>query len=254
MHRDRDILDALDVSPQVLDQRLKLGRCGVAYRVRHVERSRPSLDSNRVDLSEKRPVTAERILRAELDIIHKRLGVRHHLLSDLKHLLPGLLQLVFHVNVTGSNEGVNARKRRRLDRLGAPRNVALGGTREPADDGGVLHVPDHLRDLVHSQEVIVGRDGEARLDDVHAELGELLGHLHLLLARHGAPRALLSIAQRRIKDLDTCRVPACGNVVCGGLDVDCLGPVRHPQRGVGLGEGGTAGGEGRADEGPRRAS
>ena len=70
---------------------------------------------------------------------------------------------------------------RRLDRLAAAVDVLLAGAGEAAHH----RVPGALGDLVDGQEVALGRDREAGLDDVDAHGVEHLGDLELLLVGHG---------------------------------------------------------------------
>ncbi len=55
-------------------------------------------------------------------------------------------------------------------------------------------------DLLDGGEVAFGGDGEAGLQNIHAEMGELVRHPDLLGCVHGAAWRLLAVAQRRIEE------------------------------------------------------
>ena len=61
-------------------------------------------------------------------------------------------------------------------------------------------------DGLHRLEVAGRGDGEAGLDDVHAEVLEGAGDLELLGQVHAAAGALLAVAQRGVEDDDAVRV------------------------------------------------
>jgi hypothetical protein len=84
---------------------------------------------------------------------------------------------VLHVDVTRRDKGVDAGKRRWLDGLGTSLNVALCRAGKTANDRGVRPVTDRFGNLLNGDKVVGGRDGEAGLDDVDPEAGELLSNL-----------------------------------------------------------------------------
>ena len=51
-------------------------------------------------------------------------------------------------------------------------------------------------------EVAVGGDGEAGLEDVDAEGGELVGHAELFVVVHGAAGGLLAVAEGGVEEDD----------------------------------------------------
>lgn len=71
-------------------------------------------------------------------------------------------------------------------------------------------VADLLSDHFDGQEVVVRCRGEAWLNDVDAEAGELARDAELLLRGHGGARGLLSVAESGVEDAD---VGGVGNVV-----------------------------------------
>jgi hypothetical protein len=93
------------------------------------------------------------------------------------HLLTGLFELVLHVDVTRRDKGVDAGERRRLDGTCTSLDVSLCRARKTTDDGGVLSVTDRFSNLLNGGEVVGRCDGEASLDDVDPEAGELLSNL-----------------------------------------------------------------------------
>ena len=167
------------VGPEVRDQRAELVRHAPPRRVRDVEGRRPGLD----DLAQ-HPVQEPRlgpsgVLGRELDVVAAQglevLDGADGVLDDLVLAHP---QLVLHVDLGGRDEGVHARTLRSFH--GVPRDLEVSGprAREAADDGDIPRLVDGAADVqgnsFHGLEVVRGGDGEACLDYVNAELGELV--------------------------------------------------------------------------------
>ena len=76
--------------------------------------------------------------------------------------------------------------------------IDVGGhtTGQAADD----RAADHSGDLLHGIKVALAGDGEAGLDDVNAQAGELACHLQLLAGSHGCTWALLPITESRVEN------------------------------------------------------
>src|SRR6185503_3142231 len=74
-----------------------------------------------------------------------------------------------------------------------------------------------VADDAHGLVVALGSDGEAGLENVHAQLGQLVAQAQLLGHRHAAPGGLFAVAQRGVEDVDA--------VVVGGLGGG--GPCTH---------------------------
>src|SRR2546426_6741088 len=85
-----------------------------------------------------------------------------------------------------------------LDRL--PHGVDIGASR--ACQRGDHRSPDLASDTLHRVEIAGRREGEAGLDDVNAQAGELPGDRHLLIRCQRCAGGLLAVAQRRIEDKD----------------------------------------------------
>ena len=193
-----DVLRADDVLTQKADQLRHLLRRGVADGIGDVQRRRTRRDGVGVALGEEGVVGAGRVLGGELDVRALGVGVADHLRDRREHLLARHAQLVLHVDVARGKEDVDAGMPGLLHRVPRGVDVALraageGGDRCVLHDGG---------DRLDALEVHGGRDGEARLDDVHAELFELAGHLNLLVQVHAAAGRLLTVAKGRVKNLD----------------------------------------------------
>ena len=84
-----------------------------------------------------------------------------------------------------------------LHRLPALVDVLLPATAE-GGDRGALHDGG---DLLHRFEFSLARGGEPRLYDVHTEGFQSLGDVEFLVDVHTAPRRLLAVAQRGVKNL-----------------------------------------------------
>ncbi len=117
---------------------------------------------------------------------------------DLEDLGPRLLQLVDHMDVGRGDEGMDPGTSRPAQ--GVPGDVDVLG--KGAGQGGhdaVLHLG---RNGLDGLVVPLRGDGEAGLDDVHAQGLEPDGDLELFRQRHAAARRLFPVAERRIEDLD----------------------------------------------------
>ena len=106
---------------------------------------------------------------------------------------------------------------RALDRRPRALDVAGRGAREAGDDGAPA-LPGNLADR---GEVALGRDGEARLNDVDAERLELGGDAQLFLEVHRAAGRLLPVTQGRVEDADVI-----GHGPCPVADANRVGPTR----------------------------
>ena len=87
---------------------------------------------------------------------------------------------MLHVNLRGRDEGVDARARGVFDALPGRVDVQFVGARQAGDHGPTYAASD----LLDGFEVAGRRDRKARLDDVHAERGELLGQFELFAGIH----------------------------------------------------------------------
>jgi len=96
------------------------------------------------------------------------------------------------VNGAGGDEGVNPGPLGILNGIPGSSNVVLVAARETANDWNITIVVDGvsnlLRDHLDGLEVVLGGGGEAGLDDIDAEFGELARHVELLLGGHGGSR------------------------------------------------------------------
>ncbi len=80
---------------------------------------------------------------------------------------------------------------RRLDRLPGGVDVARHATGQTADDRAF----DLAGDGLDGGEIPVADDGEAGLDDIDLQAGQLPGDLQLFAQVHGGAGALLAVAQ-----------------------------------------------------------
>src|SRR5207248_2790900 len=176
---------------------------GVADRVGDVDRARAGVDTGLEDITHVVEVGAGGVLRRELDVLAVAARVPDRLYGRLHHLGPRLTQLVLQVDVGGRDERVDAGLRRVLHRLPAPVDVAQAHAREPADRRGARERADLLGHLARRLEVLLGRDGEAGLDDVHVQARQLPGHLQLFHRVHREPGRLLAVTERGVEDDDS---------------------------------------------------
>mmetsp|Transcript_3102 Transcript_3102/g.5009 ORF Transcript_3102/g.5009 Transcript_3102/m.5009 type:complete len:323 (-) Transcript_3102:442-1410(-) len=181
VHRDGNILNSLHIGPKVLNQIPELLWSCVANGVGDVDGSSSSLNGHRVQLSKEAPIGAEGVLSRKLYILHKAPGQSYHLLGDRQNLFPSLLELVLHVDITGCNKSMNSGELGALHSLGTSLNVVLRSPGQTTDDRRILQLAHCVRNGLDGLEVILRGNRESSLNDVHTQLGKLLGHLHLLL-------------------------------------------------------------------------
>src|SRR5208283_3674147 len=123
-------------------------------------------------------------------------------LGDLvERLVAGDLELGGKVQVGGGEEGVDAGAGGGLGGAGGGLDVLALGAGEGGDDGAACR-PDFAGDVADGFGVALGGDGEAGLEDVDAESGDLVGHAQLFSAVHDATGGLLAVAQGGVEEED----------------------------------------------------
>ena len=106
---------------------------------------------------------------------------------------------MLQVDVAGGDEGVDAAAGGGSHRLGAGPDVAGGGAGQAADHRA-LGGADGGGDALDGVEVTAAGKGEAGLNDVDPEAGELLGDGELLLQIQAGAGRLLAIAEGGVED------------------------------------------------------
>jgi hypothetical protein len=193
---DHRAVNVRDVLQHAADQAVELVGRGVADRVGDVHRRGACGDDSLQHAVEVLALGARGVHRRELDIGAVARGALDHRHGLVERALAGHAELPAEVDVGGREESVDAGMLGLFDGLPATVNVLGLRAREARDDR-----PAHLaRDAAHRLEVVGRRDGEARLDDVHAQPRELLGDLHLLVGVERGARRLLAVAQSRVED------------------------------------------------------
>ena len=190
------------VAEQLLHGRehlLDVGRQRVADGIGQVDRGGARLDRRDRNLAQECQVAARRILGRELDVGAERPGVRDRTLDLFQTLRPRDAQLVFEVDVRGGEKHMEARPGRARQSLPGTIDIGRDGPGQAGDDGPAHRGSNGL----HRFEVTIRRNGEAGLDDVHAQAVQLLGEPQLLGRRHAEARGLLAVAESRIKDVNT---------------------------------------------------
>ena len=150
------------------------------------------------------------VLAGEFDIFHQRAGVGHHFGGDFQHFRPAFAQLVLEVDVAGGNEGMDAAPHRRGHGLGAGFDVSLGGPGQTADHRTVRRA-DSGGDPLHGVEIAAAGKGEAGLNDVDTEAGELLGDRQLFFQVQAGTRRLLAVPQGGVKNKNPAGITRHGN-------------------------------------------
>ncbi len=145
-------------------------------------------------------VGAGGVLGRKLHVGAERLGQADRIARLLQALLPRDLELVLQMNVGSGKKHVDARPGRSLQRLPGPLDVRRAGPRQAGNDGP----PNGRGNGLHRGKVAFRGDGEAGLDDVHAQPVELVRQAQLFLHVHAAPGRLLAVAQGRVEYRDPC--------------------------------------------------
>ncbi len=198
MHREDGLVGIGHALPHAAEQRLIFRRSRVADGVRDVDRGRAGVDRDFDRAAQKIELRAGAVLGRPFDIGDMIARPRHRGGDQLQHARRLQLELVFHVQRRGGDEGVDARATRLAQGLGAAVDVFFRGARE-AGDGAVFHAP---RDLKDAFEIARAGDRKARLDDVDAQRVEQIGDLQFFLQRHGGAGRLLAVAQRGVENND----------------------------------------------------
>ena len=195
--RDRDRVDARHALFQHADDIGALTGGRVAHCVGDIDRASPCLDGGLDRGHQEIPVGAGGVLGAPLHIDAHGFGVGDRGLDLLEHLVPRHLQLVFHVQIRGRDEGVDARLLGVFDGAVGPVDIAQRRARQPADH----RILDDLGDLGHRFEITLRGNGEARLDNVDAHLVQQARDLQLFGQGHGGAGGLFPIAHGGVEDL-----------------------------------------------------
>ncbi len=169
---------------------------GIANGIRHVDGLGPGLDDRFENPTQEVDLGAPGILGRKLDVIRVLTRPANRLDRLLDHLIGGHAELLFHMNRRGGNEGMNPPRIGRLDRLARPRDIVFIGARQRTH-GGIL---DGLGNGVDRIEVARRGRRETGLDHIDAHLFKLAGNTQLFFLGHRGARALLAVAQGRIKN------------------------------------------------------
>ena len=156
----------------------------------------PGLDRRGGDLAQEPQLAAGRVFGRELDVRRQRAGVPHRGADPLETGVAVDAQLVFEVQIRGRQEHVNAGPPRARERRPGPVDVPDHRAGQARHD----RRPHRRGDGAHRFEIAVRRDGEARFDDVHAELLQVFGDADLLGRRHAESWCLLPVAQGRVEN------------------------------------------------------
>jgi hypothetical protein len=223
--------DALD---QLLHALAPQGGNRITNGIGNVDRLRPSPDDLVEDAHQEIHFRAHRVLGGKLDVVGVLECELDGLDRGLDHLVGLHAQLLLHVDRTGGDEGMDAPRPGRTDRLAGGTDVAFVGTRQRAH-GGML---DGFGDGLDGVGVTRTGGGKSGLDDVDAELFQLPRNAQFLVLGHRCARALLAIAQGGVKNIQTVvhgwlhGMSASGRRIIKGM------PLAAIRRGVLPGEGG----------------
>ena len=173
-------------------------REAVADGVGKIEGGGAGLDGGLADLDQEVGVGAGGVLGGELDVVAVGAREGDHLGDLVERLGACDLELGGEVQVGCGEEGVDAGAGGGLDGARGGLDVLALGAGEGGDDGA----SDLAGDVADGFGVALGGDGEAGLQDVDAESGDLVGHAQLLGAVHDAAGRLFAVAQGGVEEED----------------------------------------------------
>src|SRR6267142_60038 len=169
---------------------------GVADGVGEIDRRGAGLDGGLGDLFQEIELGAAGIFGREFDVAGVGQGLLNRLDADADDFFLALAELEIAVDFGGGAEDVNAGALGALDGFAGAFDVFGRTAGQAAADGGFQFSSNRLNGF----EVAGGGDGEAGLDDVHAESFELMGDFQLFLEIEGGARGLLAISQCGVED------------------------------------------------------
>ncbi len=196
MHRPHRLVAVGDALAQVADELpVQLGD-RISDGVGDVQRGRAFGYGRFEHAAQEVGVGAVAVLGRELDICAQVARKAHRQPRLLQDLLARHAQLLLHVQITGGDEGVDARRRSPLQGLGGTRDVAVVGARQRAHGG----LADVAGDGLDRLEVAVARCGKAGFDDIDAQALQLARDAQLFVLGHRRARRLLAVAQGGVED------------------------------------------------------
>ena len=157
MYRYDTVLNTRGVFDDAGNQRAELIRRRVAYRIRDIQRGRPGFDHLAENFIKKLGIAAPSVFGAELNIRAQGAGICNHLNGSRQHLFSRHLELVTHVNLRGSQEGVDARPGGVADSLPGFVDIIPGCARQTADHRSlrpVMWITDLYRDATNGFKII----------------------------------------------------------------------------------------------------
>ena len=185
---------------QVTDQFAELARHRPADRVRDIDRGGPGIDHRLADLREKIRFGSGAVLGRKLDIGHKFARTFHTLHSELDDLALRLAELELAVQFGSREKHMDAPLfAGRSHGLAGRLDVARHASRQPGNDRP-LDLPG---DGTDRSKIAIADHGKTALDHVHLQSGQLTGDLEFFAKRHRGARALLTVAECRVKDKDS---------------------------------------------------
>ena len=214
MHRQHRFIDVGHVLIDAGNQSTKFRRGGVSDRIGDIDGAGTCCNRGLDHLVQELRIAATRVFTRELHVIHERAGIGHHLRHNRQHLFACLAQLVLEVDVAGGNKRVNPSPWRWSHGVCTGFDV---GTRGPgqATNNGAVFATNLLSNALHRSEITRACKGEASLDHIHAETGQLLRDRQLLLEVEAGSRGLFTIPQGGVEDQYAAWILGHGNLERG---------------------------------------
>ena len=227
VHRERDTLERAERRTHREHERGELLRLRVPDGVGDVHRTCAGRRCGLVGGVQEVDVGARGVLGRELDLVGK-LGRACDGRGDARQAVgPRDAELALEMTIARRDEHMDARAKRTRERLRGCFDVGPVGTGER----GHRRPANLTRDACDSLGLADRRRGEARLEDVDAEVGEGLRDEEFRLRRERRAGRLLAVAERGVEDRDLSHRPA-PTGSRGFAGADCCGTSRRGSHGI----------------------
>ena len=168
----------------------------VADRVGQIDDRRAGANRPADRFAKKIDFGAARVLGGKFDFRAMIARVAHVIGDGFQGLFARQAQLVMQVQIRRREKRVQPGMRRSGESFERRVNVVAPRARQRRHRAAA----NFAANRAHAFQVSRRSDGEAALDDVHAERFQLPSHADLLRHRHGKSRGLLPVPQRRVKN------------------------------------------------------
>src|SRR5699024_4814188 len=127
MNTYRSLVNIWHVFTDIANQLPKLPRHGIADGIRNVNDTGSGIDDGLENFVQEFRITAGSVLSRKLYFVAELPGMFNSSYCRFQYFLAAFLELVFHMDIRGGNEGMNTWLGRRLYGLGRPVDIFLTG-------------------------------------------------------------------------------------------------------------------------------